>query len=176
MAVNNKPSEIGELWTLLLERLAASKYRRAYETESDFEADVWENVRNTATDLGLDAAQTCLTSHTVRSGRSSAAWSEFCLEEAGPDVDVLGSANRLDIVFRHPRLGSIGIEVKCLGRRGHVGKLTQGLGQAVLGLENRDRTLLVIHCGSVSTTERDHLREVSRKICAGMAAKIIVVP
>jgi hypothetical protein len=34
----------------------------------------------------------------------------------------------------HQSRGSIGIEVKCLGSDGHTGKLTQGLGQAMLAI------------------------------------------
>jgi hypothetical protein len=101
-----------------------------------------------------------LASHEGRADRSAAAWKEFCDAEVGPDVSIPGSKNRLDIILRHRRYGSIGIEVKCLGASGHAGKLTQGVGQALLGLANRDRTLLVIHCGTVESHERQRLREV----------------
>jgi hypothetical protein len=91
-------------------------------------------------------------------------------------VHVLGSNNRLDIVLKHPECGSIGIEVKCLGATGHAGKLTQGLGQAVLGLAHRDRTVLAIHCGTVSADERERLRKVVNEICEGTRTAVVVVP
>jgi hypothetical protein len=104
--------------------------------------------------LGPNAAQHCLTSQTQRKGRSAAAFEAFCKERRGPDVRVLGSNNRLDIIVKHQQKGSVGIEVKWLGKRGHTKKLTQGLGQAMLALENRDRPLLMIHCGTVTSDDR----------------------
>ncbi len=83
-------------------------------------------------------------------------------------MKVLGTNNRLDIVVRHPEYGSIGIEVKCLGTDGHAAKLTQGIGQAVLALAHRDRTSVIVHCGTVSADERHRLREISNKMCYGM--------
>jgi hypothetical protein len=74
----------------------------------------------------------------MHSDRSAEGWEEFCQESNGPDVGVLGASNRLDIVVRNREVGSVGIEVKCLGASRHAGKLTQALGQAVLGLANRD--------------------------------------
>ena len=124
-----------------------------------------------------DTSISCLTSHTAgHKGRSDIAWKAFCREERGPDVKVLGSNNRLDIIVKHPMGGSIGIEVKCLGNGGHTAKLTQGIGQATLALAHRDRTLLVIHCGTVESGEREHLREVAKKICEGTRMSIVVVP
>jgi len=52
-------------------------------------------------------------------------------------VNVLGSKNRLGIVVKHPKQGSIGIEVKCLGQRGHARKLTQGLNNNAERLRER---------------------------------------
>lgn len=119
----------------------------------------------------------CLTSHKDRLGRSTAAWEAFCGEKPGPDVTMLGSNNRLDIVVRKDGVGSIGVEVKCLGRgKKHSGKFTQGLGQAVLGLANRDRTVLAIHCGTVSARQRAVLREIARKLSRGSRTAIVVVP
>ena len=93
-------------------------------------------------------------------------------------MNVLGSKNRLDIVVKHQTRGSIGIEVKCLGRAGHTGRLTQGLGQAMLALQNRDRTLLMIHCGTpgVSPEDRRHLQRVANNICRETKTAILVVP
>jgi hypothetical protein len=97
----------------------------AYKSESAFEADVWTRL------LKLIPVTCCLTSHKKLQGRSLEAWTAFCDEERGPDVSALGSKNRLDIVVKHPEQGSIGIEVKCLGKHGHARKLTQALGQAM---------------------------------------------
>jgi hypothetical protein len=91
-------------------------------------------------------------------------------------VDVLDSNNRLDIVLRHPTYGSVGIEVKWLGKSGHCAKLTQGLGQVLLGLAIRDRTILVIHCGEKSEDTREQLRAVGKEICNGLKTSLIVVP
>ena len=171
-----KPSSIDELWVTLRKRLGESDYLRTYETEMAFEGDVWARVVRIAAEMGLSAESACLTSHAMHPGRSGAAWKEFCSQERGPDVNVLGSNNRLDIVVRHPEYGSIGIEVKCLGATGHAAKLTQGVGQAVLALAQRDRTLLIIHCGTVSAAERQRLRETSDKMCNGMRTAVVVVP
>ena len=169
-------TSVDELWMILRERLAEPNYACACPTESAFEADVWTRVVKLATQIGLDVSKVCLTSHAEHAERSLAAWKGFCQEDIGPDVNVLGSNNRLDIVFRHPEYGSIGIEVKCLGASGHAGKLTQGLGQALLGLVSRDRTLLVIHCGTVNAFEREKLRKVANKICDATKMAIVVVP
>ncbi|HXG70122.1 MAG TPA: hypothetical protein VNJ04_05850 [Gemmatimonadaceae bacterium] len=164
-----------EVWHLLRERLAGPGYAEAYDAEPALEVEVWKRVVALAADLGIDAGNACLTSHAIHRDRSEAAWQSFC-EESGADVHVLGSNNRLDIVFRHPDLGSIGIEVKCLGEIGHAGKLTQGLGQALLGLENRARTILVIHCGTIGLNERERLRQIGDRICAGLRIGLVVVP
>lgn len=173
-------TSIDELWMILRERLAEPNYACVCPTESALEDEVWTRLVELAKQLGLDASTTCLTSHTERVGRSDIAWKCFCQEYNGPDVNVLGSNNRLDIVFRHKEYGTIGIEVKCLGDHGHALKLTQGLGQALLGLAHRDRTLLVIHCGTVDAAERKKLQKVCDEICDATNAKkkmaIIVVP
>lgn len=171
-----KPSSIEELWVTLRKRLAESDYLCTYATEMAFEGDVWARVVDVVTEMGLNTKLACLTSHAVHPGRSLSAWKNFCSQELGPDVNVLGTNNRLDIVVRHPEYGSIGIEVKCLGTTGHAGKLTQGVGQAVLALAHRDRTLLIIHCGTMSIAERKRLREISTKMCNGMRTAVVVVP
>jgi hypothetical protein len=164
---------VDDLYQALKERLGAPGYDSRYDSESDFEAHVWKRVTQL---IGQDADRLCLTSHVERQGRSAATWAAFCKETPGPDVRVLGSNNRLDIVVKHPTSGSIGIEVKCLGKTGHTGKLTQGLGQAMLALENRDRTLLVIHCGAFALEERRHLQRIADNICRGTRTAIVVVP
>lgn len=121
--------EIDGLWLRLQDRLASPQYADTYESEPAFEAEVWKRVVALAVDLGMDVRSTCLTSHTIHSDRSEGAWQLFCREPRGPDVNVLGSNNRLDIVLRYAALGSVGIEVKCLGASGHAAKLTQGLGK-----------------------------------------------
>lgn len=169
-------NDIDGLWLLLRDRLAGSQYADTYDTEPAFEAAVWKRIVALAVDLGIDVSSACLTSHSIHGDRSDDAWQLFCSESRGPDVNVLGSNNRLDIVLRHAALGSIGIEVKCLGASGHAAKLTQGLGQALLGLENRDRTILVIHCGTVDVDDRERLRQIGDRICAGSRTSVVVVP
>ena len=167
---------VDDLYAALRSRLAEPGYARKYESESAFEADVWGRLLEFISEGGQATDGCCLTSHTKLEGRSDAAWRAFCREERGPDVKVLGSNNRLDIVVKHPVEGSIGIEVKCLGNGGHAGKLTQGLGQAMLALAHRDRTLLVIHCGAVESEDREWLRTIADEICQGTRVSIIVVP
>ncbi len=156
----------------VVERLAEPGYKVMYSDEVEFEVDVWPRLLALARHLGFD----CLTSHTVHSDRSGENWEKFCEEPIGPDVRALGANNRLDIVVRNRDVGSIGIEVKCLGENGHAGKLTQGIGQAVLGLANRDRTVLLIHCGTVGETDRAELRDVGRRICNNSRVRLVVVP
>ena len=168
--------DIDELWLLLRERLAESQYADTYDTETALEMEVWRRVVALASWLQMDLSSACLTSHAIHRNRSEKAWQSFCREPRGPDVNVLGSNNRLDIVIKHNPLGSIGIEVKCLGANGHAAKLTQGLGQALLGVENRDRTILVIHCGTVDASERERLRQIGDHICAGSRTSVVVVP
>jgi hypothetical protein len=170
------PKDSDELWTVLRERLVEPGYADSYVTEAAFEVDVWRRVVALAMHLGLDEHNACLTSHAYHVDRSAAAWKAFSKEESGPDVNVLGANNRLDIILRHPECGSIGIEVKCLGANGHARKLTQGLGQALLGLANRDRTVLLIHCGTVDVKERERLRGVGDRIFDGLKTGLIVVP
>lgn len=168
---------IEDLNVALVKRLAESGYSKTYESESAFEAAVWDRLVKLMSEVVQDTAAFCLTSHTKeRNGRSDAAWKAFCCEDRGPDVNVLGSNSRLDIVVKHPAQGSIGIEVKCLGNIGHAAKLTQGIGQAMLALAHRDRTVLIIHCGTVGAKDREHLRTVAEKICRGSKTSIVVVP
>jgi hypothetical protein len=169
-------SIVDDLNVALVKHLAEPGYSKRYRDENDLESDVWVRLVKFMSQLNKDTATSCLTSHTQRKGRSDTAWKTFCRENCGPDVNVLGSKNRLDIVVKHLQ-GSIGIEVKCLGNRGHAAKLTQGLGQAMLALAHRDRTILMIHCGTVKDTrEREKLRAIAEKICRESKTSVIVVP
>jgi hypothetical protein len=168
---------VNDLYGALSKHLAARGYSKTYANEAAFEADVWDRVIAFMADVVKDTGTLCLTSHTAKHrGRSDAAWELFRREARGPDVKVLDSNNRLDIVVKHPVEGSIGIEVKCLGHSGHTGKLTQGIGQTMLGLAHRDRTLLMIHCGTVETKDRDQLQAVAHEITRGTRMSILVVP
>lgn len=156
----------------LVSRLAEPGYEPAYPDETALETEVWARAVALAQEWGFD----CLTSHTAHSDRDVEKWEAFCREEVGADVRVLGANNRLDIVLRKRSVGSIGIEVKCLGEKGHTAKLTQGLGQAVLALANRDRTVLVIHCGPASAAERAELRSIGERFCASSRIRLVVIP
>jgi hypothetical protein len=169
-------STVDDLNVALTKYLGEPGYSEAYQDKDAFESDVWARLIKFMSQLNKDTSISCLTSHTQRNGRSDSAWKTFCRENFGPDVNVLGSNNRLDIVVKHPIRGSIGIEVKCLGIKGHAAKLTQGLGQTMLALANRDRTILMIHCGTVEARERETLRAIAEKICRGCKTSIIVVP
>lgn len=164
--------KIDTAWSRVVERLAAPGYASSYRTEADFEIDVWRRIAPLAAQLGFS----CLTSHKIHRDRSVTAWKAFCQDEKGPDVRVLSSNNRLDIVLRHEQHGSIGIEVKCLGAGRHAGKLTQGIGQALLSLANRERTVLLIHCGTVKRGEREQLRQITATISDGPRFRLVVVP
>lgn len=164
---------IEHLYRAVKKRLAEPGYAKRYANEDDFEDAVWHRLLEM---FDPDkAASICLTSHTKRKGRSAGVWKTFCREESGADVRALGSNNRLDIVVNHD-VGTIGVEVKCLGPAGHTGKLTQGLGQAILGLANRDRTMMIIHCGTRAAAERKALQKIAGRITEGSGTSIIVVP
>lgn len=162
---------VGDLKVAVVKHLAKRDYARTYKNEAAFEAEVWKRVVNLVSKAGMKSETVCLTSHKSIEGRSSEEWQKFCQQNGGPDVRALGSNNRLDIVVKHPRRGSIGIEVKCLGRKRHAAKLTQGLGQAMLGLAHRDYSVLIIHCGTVKIKG---LRNMAKKICRGSRTSIIV--
>jgi hypothetical protein len=166
-----------ELFEAVRREIARPDYPQRCKDEQAFERVVWNRLRalivNAAT---KDSAKLCLTSHTWAEGRSASEWRAFCSEDRGADVNVLGCNNRLDIVLRHPDGGSIGVEVKCLGAKGHAGKLTQGIGQVMLALAHRDHTLLAIHCGTVKARERDQLRAIATSISAPPRMAIVVVP
>jgi hypothetical protein len=180
MPTSTKPSNIDELWAVLQGELGAPGYLESYPSEDAVEAEVWARVRNLASHFGWNPDDTCLTSHFKRSPRSAEAWEKFRRQEQGADVEILLSKNRLDIVVKVQGIeGSIGIEVKLLGKKGHSGKFTQGLGQALLALENRTRTILVIHCGSISRTNADaarRLKQIGDKILKGSNTALVVVP
>jgi hypothetical protein len=167
-----EPGSIDDVLDRLVHRLAEPGYRKRYPDETEFEIDVWPRVVSLVEETGFE----CLTSHTVHSDRSVEKWKLFCEEQPGPDVTALGTKNRVDIVLRNRTIGSIGIEIKCLGATGHAGKLTQGLGQVVLGLANRDRTVLVIHCGAATELQRTELRDVGNRICASSRIRLVVLP
>jgi hypothetical protein len=107
---------VDELNSALVKHLAESGYSNTYGSESAFEREVWGRCFKFMAEVVQDPedrAKYCLTSHTKdRIGRSEAAWKEFCREKCGPDVKVLDSNNRVDIVVKHPVQRSIGIEVK----------------------------------------------------------------
>ena len=166
-------ANVHDLKDALVKRLAEPGYSKTYKNEPAFEAQVWDRVVKLMSEAGMKPDTSCLTSHTKNEGRSAEAWKNFCAEESGPDVRALGSKNRLDIVVKHPYGGTIGIEVKCLGGSRHAAKLTQGLGQAVLGLAHRDYSVLIIHCGDVKI---EALQTIAKKICSGSGASIVVVP
>ena len=156
-----------------------TRFRRRYRSEARFEDDVWTAVRRRCKRNFRSSrlSHLVLTSHTRNQGpEEEAAWEQFLRSKPGPDVRALGSNNRLDIVVKHPRRGSIGIEVKWLSSRGHAAKLTQGLGQAVLALTNRQRTILLIHCGTVPSKQRRELRAIARRIGKGSRTRLIIVP
>ena len=115
-------STVDDLNVALVKHLAEPGYSERYQDENAFEAAVWARLVEFMSQLNEDTATSCLTSHTQRNGRSDTAWKTFCRENFGPDVNVLGSNNRLDIIVKHPIQGSIGIEVKCLGNGGHAAK------------------------------------------------------
>ncbi len=165
-------NDIDAILRRLVGRLAEPGYRTAYPNETEFEIDVWPRVVLLAQQLGFE----CLTSHTAHPDRSVEKWQDFAQEQGGADVRALGANNRLDIVLRNRSVGSTGIEIKCLGEDAHAGKLTQGLGQAVLGLTNRDRAVLLIHCGTVNESWRSELRNIADRICAGSRIRLVVVP
>lgn len=167
---------VGDLHIALGRRLAEPGYADTYADESAFEDAVWTRLFEFMRQAGQNPSTSCLTSHTDRAGRSDEAWEAFCRSDCGPDVEVLGSDNRLDIVVKYAGLGSIGVEAKCLGSDRHAAKLTQGIGQAILALAHRDRALMMIHCGTVDTEERDRLRKVAAQICQGTKLAIVVVP
>ncbi len=62
----------------------------------------------------------------------------------------------------------------CLQR--HESRDAVGIGQAMFALAHRDRTVLIIHCGTVEAKGREHLRTVAEKICRGSKTSIVVVP
>ena len=88
-----------DFYVTLAEHLAKAVYSETYMNEAAFEVDVWNHVREFMSEV---KGASCLTSHTNREGRSGEDWKAFCREERGPDVKVLGSSSRLDIVIKHP--------------------------------------------------------------------------
>ena len=163
---------IDDLYDAITQQLAKPGYKKRYIDEDHFEDDVWKRLWRMFE--AKAPSSICLTSHTRRKGRSPEEWAKFCQADSGADVEALGSNNRLDIIVRDGSR-TIGIEVKCLGDAGHTAKLTQGLGQAILALAHRDRTIMMIHCGTRPDTERKALREIARKITTGSGTSIIVV-
>src|SRR5204863_5916519 len=85
------PADIDQLWLMVQNRIRQPGYKEQYGTEAAFEADAWKRIIALAEDLGIDVASSCLTSHAFHSERSMSAWERFRKEEAGPDVDTLGS-------------------------------------------------------------------------------------
>jgi hypothetical protein len=105
------------------------RYGRRYRSEALFEKDVWRIVRRRCKRHFGSArlSRIVLTSHTGNQGpEERAAWAKFLRSKPGPDVRALGSNNRLDIVVKHPRRGSIGIEVKCLSQQRPCGEADAG--------------------------------------------------
>jgi len=156
--------------------LAESDYEPRYDSEGDFEAAIWDRVRDFMSTLHFDPQYSCLTSHVERVGRSQDAWDAFLKDERGPDVRALGSNNRLDIVVKCDTLGSIGLEVKCLGDDRNADRLVHGIGQATLALENRDRTILIVFCGGIEQADRPRLRQVLDRATRGSRVSIVLVP
>ncbi len=156
--------------------LAAPGYASRYDSEDDFEAAVWMRVCDFMPGIGYERQASCLTSHAERVGRSPDRWDGFLRDRPGPDVNIFESNTRLDIVLKCGALGSIGLEVKWLGSDRHAEKLIHGIGQAMLGLRNRDRTVLVVFCGDVDQSGRRELRQVLDRVTRGTGLSIVLVP
>jgi hypothetical protein len=161
----------------LVKALRDSEFKGPYPSEAAFEQGVWNCVwKLMKAAYGTDASRLCLTSHKAIQPRSQAAWDAFRKEPHGADVDIFDSDHRLDIVVKHPVKGSIGIEVKRLSGTRDAEKLTQGIGQATMALEHRERTIVVIHGGAAGRDACDRVRQMAEGICRDSRLSIVVVP
>jgi len=144
------------------------RLKRRFAREPQFERVVWDVVlERCARYFGKDTVpDLLLSSHKSLNlpGRSAEAWKRF-KEQGGPNVEVLGSGRRLDMVVLVPgtRRG-LGIEVECLSGKNPGNQLIVGLGQSLLALAKRDCVILIVNCPRASRKERNELREVGRRM------------
>ena len=143
------------------------RLKRRFATEPKFERPVWDVVfKHCARSFGKDAvSEILLSSHESLHlpGRSAEAWKRF-KEHGGPNVEVLRSGRRLDMVVLVPDTQGIGIEVECLSGKSPATQLIVGLGQALLALGKRDCVILVVNCPRASLKERNEVRKVARRM------------
>ena len=169
-----------KLLDALTAELSRPGFTAAYAGEDSFENAVWLRLWKWCDRRWPGkAAKILLTSHTERHNRSPEQWKLFQNSGRLADVHALGSKNRLDIVVRPPRGGTVGVEIKCLSEEGHskkrsAGILVHGLGQAALALARRNGTILVIHCGPAAKEQRRELRALARNVFRDGPMRLVV--
>jgi hypothetical protein len=147
---------------------AARRLQTSYPNENAFECAVWDVLfKRCAARFGRPhVPDILLCSHKSLNlrGRSAEAFRRFLHCPKGPDQWILGSRKRVDMVVKHPSGRTIGIEVECLTQQKPADALIIGVGQAVLALGQRDRTILVAHCGEAASAKVETLRTIARHV------------
>jgi len=156
-----------------------ARLKQAYPNEPSLERAVWDTLyARCGLHFGPDSVSSVLlSSHRSLGlpGRSQSEWHAF--KDAGhADLVIFGTSKRVDLAVRHPDRHLIGIEVECLTQANPADALVIGLGQTLLALGHRDRTILVAHCGSPTLAEQNELRRIAAKISQHPHVRIVLLP
>jgi hypothetical protein len=90
---------------------------------------------------------------------------------------IFGVNKRVDLAVQHPDGHRIGIEVECFTQANRADAFVIGLGQTLLALGHRDRTILVAHCGSIPTpAERQELRRIAARVSEHPCVRVVLIP
>ncbi len=156
------------------------RLKQAYANEPAFERAVWDTLYRQCCrhfdDDGAKCALLCSHDSLNLPGRSQPEWNKF-LDAGHADLHIFGVNKRVDLAVQHPDGHRIGIEVECFTQANRADAFVIGLGQTLLALGHRDRTILVAHCGSIPTSaERQELRRIAARVSEHPHVRVVLLP
>ena len=155
------------------------RLKQAYANEPAFERAVWAALHLKCCTFfgkkGASCALLCSHSSLDLPGRSQSEWDNF-LDLGHADFRIFGANKRVDFAVQHPDGHRIGIEVECFTQANRADAFVIGLGQTLLALGHRDRTILVGHCGSPTSAERQVLRHIADRVSEHPHVWVVLLP
>jgi hypothetical protein len=153
--------------------------KQPYANEPAFERAVWDTLYERCSrhfgEEGIPCALLCSHASLNLPGRSQSEWDKF-LASGHADFRIFGANKRVDFAVQHPDGRRIGIEVECFTQANRADAFVIGLGQTLLALGHRDRAILVAHCGSASSSERQALRHIAKRVSEHPHVRVVLLP
>jgi hypothetical protein len=149
-----------------------------YTSEPAFERAVWKTLHHLCVQHFGVAKAKCvlLCSHYSLNlpGRSQSEWNSF-LNAGHADFQIFGMDKRVDFALSHPDGQRIGIEVECFTQANKADALVIGLGQTMLALGHRERTILIGYCGSPTPAEREALDLIATRVSEHPRVRVVLL-